>query len=93
MKTLGKIAFYLLFAFGAIRLFNGLNNLWPLLYGTTDKLPVASDSASKRYYRFDNIETEPMDNSQVIILIISGLLMIGLAFYIRKKVDEGSVSN
>jgi hypothetical protein len=93
MQTIGKIAFYCLFAVGAVRLFTGLSHLWPLLYGTTDKLPAASEGVPRRYYRFHAVETEPMDSSQVIILIVSGLVMIGLAYYIRKKVDEKSVSN
>lgn len=88
MKTLGKIAFYILFAIGAVRLFSGLSNLWPLRYGTTDKLPVNENNGERSYYRFDNFDAGPMDSNQVIILIVSGLVMIGLAFFIRKKVDD-----
>lgn len=87
MKTLGKIAFYILFALGAVRLFTGLSNLWPLLYCSSDKLPVDKNVVLRRYYRFDTVEAVPMNSNQVISLILSGLLMIGLAFYIRKKVD------
>ncbi|MBI1227214.1 MAG: hypothetical protein GC192_18425 [Bacteroidetes bacterium] len=84
MKTLGKILFYLLFAFGAIRLFKGLNHLWPLLYGYPTTQPTnIPDSGQSQYYRFD--DAAPIDNSQVILLIISGLVMIVTAFIIRNK--------
>ncbi len=85
MNTLGKIAFYVLFALGAVRLFKGMSGLWPLLYGTTDKMPVAQENGQRRYYSFE--PSQSMDTSQVVILIISGLAMVALAFYIRKKVD------
>lgn len=86
MKTLAKTAFYLLFAFGAIRLFKGLSHLWPLLYGDSAKPPIMPVESQRRYYRFDY--AAPMDKSQVILLIATGLAMIVLAFFIRNKMVE-----
>ncbi|MCC6723077.1 MAG: hypothetical protein IT258_01110 [Saprospiraceae bacterium] len=89
MKILGKIAFYCLFAFGAIRLFSGLSHLWPLLYGNANQQLPASEGSQRRYYRFDNFEAVPMDKTQVGLMIFTGLAMILMAFYIRKKTEEG----
>ena len=84
MQIIGKIAFYVLFAYGAIRLFTGLTNVWPLLYG---KSPVhAAPQVERRYYSFQ--PSPQMEQSQLILLVVSGLLLIGLAFFIRKKVDD-----
>jgi hypothetical protein len=82
MKIAAAIGFYVLFAIGAVRMFKGLTHLWPLLFGNKETQPLQQPNGTK-YYHFE--ASAPMDSAQTITMIVTGLLAIAVAFYIRKK--------
>ena len=85
MKIAATIVFYVLFTIGAVRLFKVLTQLWPILFGQMEAQPL-EQPVGKSYYRFE--ASEPMELAQIIIRIITGLLAVFVAFYIRKKSES-----